>query len=37
MAKIDRVKNDLKRNWWNYENYIKGKNKEKEKNRDKEQ
>lgn len=34
MEKIERVNNDLKRNWWNYEIYIKGKIEENETNKE---
>ena len=36
LGKVERVNNDLERNWWNYEIYIKRKIEENEKIREKE-
>tara|TARA_R110000744_G_scaffold164637_1_gene281763 strand:+ start:969 stop:1082 length:114 start_codon:yes stop_codon:yes gene_type:complete len=36
LEKVERVNNDLERNWWNYEIYIKRKIEENEKIREKE-
>tara|TARA_R110000796_G_scaffold133821_1_gene249475 strand:- start:2614 stop:2727 length:114 start_codon:yes stop_codon:yes gene_type:complete len=36
MEKVERISNDLERNWWNYEIYLKSKIKENEKIKEKE-